>query len=181
MGIQKESWDACEEGAKQGQTFWEMIPTKKGKAFAPVSKLLSIFLLLSHAHCRKLVAYLVDIKNVFRNGHLGKEINLKKPGGFVDICRPNHLWERLRTLYGPKEAAQRFYNTLLSTLSLFNLHYLRTDAIIINVFCTYLHPLRTYSAVLHGKIEDEDVWVVSYLNDLLKVRSDSGTVEICKR
>ncbi|GKE55609.1 retrovirus-related pol polyprotein from transposon TNT 1-94, partial [Tanacetum coccineum] len=51
-----------------------------------------------------IVIYQMDVKTVFLNGNLRKEVYVSQPDGFVDPDDPNHVYKLKKSLYGLKQA-----------------------------------------------------------------------------
>nr|GEX85124.1 retrovirus-related Pol polyprotein from transposon TNT 1-94 [Tanacetum cinerariifolium] len=58
----------------------------------------------------------MDVKNVFLNGNLRKEVYVSQPDRFVDQDNPNHVYKLKKALYGLKQASRAWYDMLSSFL-----------------------------------------------------------------
>lgn len=58
----------------------------------------------------------MDMKRVFLNGVLKKELYVEQPKGCVDPHFPNHLYNLKRALYGLKQAPKAWYEWLNNIL-----------------------------------------------------------------
>nr|GEV50469.1 integrase, catalytic region, zinc finger, CCHC-type, peptidase aspartic, catalytic [Tanacetum cinerariifolium] len=59
----------------------------------------------------------MDMKTVFLNGPLNKEVYVAQPDGFVDPDHPEKVYRLKKALYGLKQAPRVWYNELLKFLS----------------------------------------------------------------
>nr|GEV97405.1 retrovirus-related Pol polyprotein from transposon TNT 1-94 [Tanacetum cinerariifolium] len=74
------------------------------KSFASVDRLEVIRIFIVYAAYKNMVVYQMDIKYVFLNGILVKEIHVSQPDGFIDQDNPNHVYKLKKALYGQKQA-----------------------------------------------------------------------------
>ncbi|GKC48260.1 retrovirus-related pol polyprotein from transposon TNT 1-94 [Tanacetum coccineum] len=82
------------------------------ESFAPVARLEAIRIFItSTAHMNRIV-YQMDVKTVFLNGILRKEVYVSQPDGFVDPENPNHVYKLKKVLYGLKQALRAWYDLL---------------------------------------------------------------------
>nr|GFB16923.1 retrovirus-related Pol polyprotein from transposon TNT 1-94 [Tanacetum cinerariifolium] len=86
------------------------------ESFASVSRLEAIRIFLTYAAHQNMVVYQMDVKTVFFNGNLRKEVNVSQPDGFVDQDNPNHVYKLKKALYGLKQAPRVWYDMLSSFL-----------------------------------------------------------------
>lgn len=68
--------------------------------YAPVARLEAIRLLLAFACCMDFKLYQMNVKSVFLNGHINKEVYVSQPPGFEDHDNLNHVFKLKRSLYG---------------------------------------------------------------------------------
>nr|GEU78587.1 copia protein [Tanacetum cinerariifolium] len=74
------------------------------ESFAPFARLEAIRIFLAYATHKNMVVYPMDVKTVFLNGNLRKEVYVSQPDGFVDPDNPNHVYKLKKALYGLKQA-----------------------------------------------------------------------------
>lgn len=134
------------------------------ETFAPVAKLSSLRLLLAHALSFDLGIDQLDVKNAFLNGDMEETVHMRQPEGFVDRRHPDWVCHLRKTLYGLKQAARAFYKALCISL--------RKSG---------LKPLSSDTAVFFGKVNNDDTWVVAYVDDLLVISSKQSTIDCVKR
>ncbi|GJS13031.1 retrovirus-related pol polyprotein from transposon TNT 1-94 [Tanacetum coccineum] len=83
-----------------------------------VSRLEAIHIFIAFATHMNMVVYQMDVKTVFLNGILRKEVNISQPDGFVDPKNPNHVYKLKKALYGLKQAPRAWlkFDLIISTL-----------------------------------------------------------------
>ena len=54
----------------------------------------------------------MDMKSVFLNGFINKEVYVEQPPGFQSFNFPNHVFKLKRALYGLKQAPRAWYERL---------------------------------------------------------------------
>ena len=54
----------------------------------------------------------MDVKSVFLNGYIDKEVYVSKPPSFEDHKYPNHVEELKKALYGLKQTPRQWYERL---------------------------------------------------------------------
>nr|GFB95530.1 retrovirus-related Pol polyprotein from transposon TNT 1-94 [Tanacetum cinerariifolium] len=86
------------------------------ESFALVARLEAIWIFLAYAAHKNMVVYQMDVKTVFLNGNLRKEVYVSQPDGFVDQDNPNHVYKLKKALYGLKQAPHAWYDMLSSFL-----------------------------------------------------------------
>ena len=75
-----------------------------GETYALVVRLEAIRILLAYACAHNIKLYQMDVKSVFLNGYINKEMYLEQPPGFEDDKKPNHVYKLKKALYGLKQA-----------------------------------------------------------------------------
>nr|GEX23614.1 hypothetical protein [Tanacetum cinerariifolium] len=73
------------------------------ESFAPLARLEAIQILLAYAAYMNMTVYQMDVKTVFLNGILRKEVYVSQPDGFVDPDNPNHVYRLKKALYRLKQ------------------------------------------------------------------------------
>ncbi|GJZ43855.1 retrovirus-related pol polyprotein from transposon TNT 1-94 [Tanacetum coccineum] len=86
------------------------------ESFAPVARLEAIRIFIANAASKNMTVYQMDVKIVFLNGELKKEVYVSQPEGFIDPDRLNHIYRLKKALYGLKQAPRAWYDTLLKFL-----------------------------------------------------------------
>ena len=54
----------------------------------------------------------MDVKSAFLNGKISELVFVKKPPGFEDSKKPNHVYKLSKALYGFKQAPRDWYERL---------------------------------------------------------------------
>jgi hypothetical protein len=83
-----------------------------GETYEPVARLESIRILLAYATYHGFKLYQMDVKSVFLNGPIKKEVYVEQPPGFEDSEYPNHVYKLSKALYGLKQAPRSWYECL---------------------------------------------------------------------
>nr|GEV73997.1 retrovirus-related Pol polyprotein from transposon TNT 1-94 [Tanacetum cinerariifolium] len=86
------------------------------ESFALVARLEAIRIFLAFVAHMNMMVYQMDVKTVFLNGNLRKEVYVSQPDGFVDPNNPNHVYKLKKALYGLKQASHTWYDMLSSFL-----------------------------------------------------------------
>nr|GEU68073.1 putative reverse transcriptase domain-containing protein [Tanacetum cinerariifolium] len=79
--------------------------------FAPVARIKVICLFLAYATHKDFTVFLMDVKTVFLNGILKKEVYVGQPPGSVSKQYPDHVYALDKSLYGLKQAPRAQVNT----------------------------------------------------------------------
>nr|GEU61183.1 retrovirus-related Pol polyprotein from transposon TNT 1-94 [Tanacetum cinerariifolium] len=82
------------------------------ESFAPVARLDAIRIFLAFFAHMNVIVYQMDVKTVFLNGILRKEVYVSQPDGFVDQENLNHVYKLKKALYGLKPAPRSWYDLL---------------------------------------------------------------------
>ena len=85
------------------------------ETFAPVSKHVSIYIVLSVAVAKCLELHQMDVNNAFLHGDLEEEIYMKLPPGFSS-GKPNAVCKLLKSLYGLKQDSRNWFLKLTIAL-----------------------------------------------------------------
>ena len=72
--------------------------------FSPVTKVMSIRLLIAIATIHNLMIHQMDVKTAFLNGDLEEEICMDQPEGFTMPGNEHKVCKLLKSLYGLKQA-----------------------------------------------------------------------------
>ena len=127
---------------KQGIDFEE--------AFAPVTRLETVRLLLALAARNGWVVHHLDVKSAFLNGDIQEEVYVKQPQGYEKKNEEYKVYKLLKALYGLRQAPRAWYARLKKFLE--ELGFVK---------CPYEH------AVYTKREGDESLIVGVYVDDLL--------------
>ena len=82
----------------------------------PVARLEAIRSLLAFAGIMDFRLFKMDVKSVFLNGYIEKEIYVDQPPGFVDFEHHNHVYMQKKALFSLKQAPISWYEKLSNFL-----------------------------------------------------------------
>ena len=82
------------------------------EVFSPVARFPTLRTLLAFANAHDLEIHHMDVTTAFLNGELDCEIFMEQPEGFVDATRPDYVCKLKKGLYGLKQSARCWNNTL---------------------------------------------------------------------
>jgi hypothetical protein len=82
------------------------------ETYAPISRLVSIHILLAYATYQCFKLYQMDVKSAFLNVPIMEEVYVEQPPGFEDSEYPNHVYKFSKVLYGLKQAPRAWYECL---------------------------------------------------------------------
>nr|GFA53602.1 retrovirus-related Pol polyprotein from transposon TNT 1-94 [Tanacetum cinerariifolium] len=82
------------------------------ETFAPVARIEAIRLFLAYAAHKDFKVFQMDVKTMFLNGILKKEVYVGQPPGFVRKQYPDHVYALDKALYGLKQAPRAWYGVL---------------------------------------------------------------------
>nr|GEX76867.1 integrase, catalytic region, zinc finger, CCHC-type, peptidase aspartic, catalytic [Tanacetum cinerariifolium] len=68
------------------------------ESFAPVARIEAIHIFIANVVSRNMTVYQMDVKTVFLNGELKKEVYVSQPEGFVDPDHPTHVYRLKKAL-----------------------------------------------------------------------------------
>ncbi|GJY28139.1 retrovirus-related pol polyprotein from transposon TNT 1-94, partial [Tanacetum coccineum] len=80
------------------------------EAYAPVSRLESIRILLAYACALDFKLFQMDVISAFLNGFINEEVYVAQPPGFIDFEKPYHVYKLKKALYGLKQAPKAWYD-----------------------------------------------------------------------
>ncbi|GJY83340.1 retrovirus-related pol polyprotein from transposon TNT 1-94 [Tanacetum coccineum] len=86
------------------------------ESFAPVACLEAVWIFVAYVAHKSFPIYQMDVKTVFLNGPLKKEVYVAKPNGFVDPDYPKKVYRLKKPLYILKQAPRAWYDELLNFL-----------------------------------------------------------------
>ncbi|GJY76125.1 retrovirus-related pol polyprotein from transposon TNT 1-94 [Tanacetum coccineum] len=79
------------------------------ETFAPVARLEAIRIFLAYAAYMGFMVYQMDVKSVFLNGKISKDVYVQQPPRFESSEFPNHMCKLDKALYGLKQAHRAWY------------------------------------------------------------------------
>lgn len=120
------------------------------EVFAPVVRQSTLRTLLSKAANKQMDIIHFDAKTAFLNGELEETIYMNQPQGFQEDNKESHVCLLKRSLYGLKQSARVWNQTLHRTLTDMGLAQSNFDP------CLYTEPLR-----------DGSMYVIVYVDDIL--------------
>nr|GEZ28605.1 hypothetical protein [Tanacetum cinerariifolium] len=82
------------------------------ETFALVARIEAIRLFLAYAAHKDFTVFQMDVKMVFLNGIVKKEVYVGQPPGFVRKKYPDHVYALDKALYGLKQAPRAWYDVL---------------------------------------------------------------------
>ena len=82
------------------------------EVFAPVARAATIRALLSFANSNNLEVHQMDVKTAFLHGVLDCDLYMEQPEGYVDPEYPDYVCKLIKGLYGLKQAAKCWNETL---------------------------------------------------------------------
>ncbi|GJX23827.1 putative ribonuclease H-like domain-containing protein [Tanacetum coccineum] len=86
------------------------------EVFAPVARIEAIRLFLAFASYMGFTVYQMDVKSAFLIWHIGEEVYVQQPSGFVDPAHPTKVYKVIKALYGLHQAPRAWYEKLFSFL-----------------------------------------------------------------
>ena len=87
------------------------------EVFSPVARSATIRSLLAVANIYNLEIHQMDVTTAFLNGDLNHEIFMVQPQGFIDRRNPSMVCKLKKSIYGLKQAARCWNNTLTQYLT----------------------------------------------------------------
>jgi hypothetical protein len=82
------------------------------ETYAPVARLEAIRILLAYACAYNTKLYQMDVKSVFLNGYINKEVYVEQPPGFENDKKPDRVYKLKKALYDLKQAPRAWYERL---------------------------------------------------------------------
>ena len=86
------------------------------EVFSPVARMAAIRSLLALGNALDLEMHQMDVNTAFLNGKLEHEVYMEQPEGFTNSDHPEYVCKLSKSLYGLKQSARCWYNTLDSYL-----------------------------------------------------------------
>ena len=125
------------------------------ETYAPVARLSTLRLMLAMAVQRKAFIHQMDVDNAFINGNLDELVYMEQPIGFTDTHQPDLVCKLNKTLYGLKQAANRWYELISHVLKDIGMVQTKSD-----------------QGLFHGFIHDAHIWIILYVDDVLLITND---------
>lgn len=142
------------------QGFSQKFGVDYDQVFAPVARQSTFRILLSVAAGRNMRVFHFDAKTAFLNGELQEEIYMKQPPGFVKDGKEDLVCKLRKSIYGLKQSARVWNETLHKVLIELGLKQASADD------CLY---------VLEGTVNS--VYVLVYVDDILVTSNSDVYVE----
>ena len=117
-----------------------------GEVFSPVARLSTVRTVIALSAASKRKMFHIDIKSAYLNAELSEDIFMKPPPDYE--IPTGHVLKLHKGLYGLKQAGRNWNKLLTDVLAEFNLHVTNSDP------CLF-------------RSEDNKLWVVVYVDDLL--------------
>ena len=134
------------------------------EVFAPVVHAATIRTLLSFANSNNFEVHQMDVKTAFLHGVLDCDLYMEQPEGYVDPDRPDFVCKLNKGLYGLKQAARCWNETL--DKHLIDSGYVKGSA----DSCIYI------------KVQDKSFVIMAvYVDDIIPVSNDPSLLELEKK
>ncbi len=91
-------------------------PDDYGDTYAPVAKMVSIWVVLAYVAMANLKLFTFDVKAAFLNVPLTQEVYICQIPGFP-LSDPSKVLQLLKALYGLKQSSHKWFITLLAVMS----------------------------------------------------------------
>ncbi len=134
--------------------------TDYDEVFSPVARHTSLRTLLALANAHNLEMHQMDVKTAFLNGEIDCDIYMSQPEGFVDPDKPEHVCKLKKSIYGLKQSARCWNDTL--DRYLVSAGYRKSDA----DSCLYVKSIKNDD----GRISFVILGV--YVDDIIPVSND---------
>lgn len=142
------------------QGFSQKYGTDYNEVFAPVARQTTFRTLLSVAAKRNLFVKHFDAKTAFLNGDLQEQIYMKLPPGFENTLGNTKVCMLKKSLYGLKQSARVWNNTLHKVLVKMGFKHSSADS------CLYI-----------GNINKKLCYILIYVDDLVVVCEEENTIK----
>ena len=148
--------------------------TDYDEVFSPVARHPSLRSLLALANAHDLEVHQMDVKTAFLNSSLDCDIYMSQPEGFADPDKPEHVCILKKSIYGLKQSARCWNDTLDAYLR--SAGYRKSDA----DGCIYVKSIKTdnghISYVILGVYVDD---IIPVSNDVAMLNSEKEA--LCRR
>ena len=124
-----------------------------GEVFSPVARMTTIRSLLALANIHNFEIHQMDVRTAFLNGTIDYDVFMEQPEGYVDVNHSEFVCKLNKSIYGLKQSARCWNNTLHSYLISSGYHRSSADS------CVYVKKLN------NGKF----VIIVVFVDDLILV------------
>ena len=139
------------------------------EVFAPVVRYTSIRSLLAVANICNWEIHQMDAKTAFLQGDLNEEIYMRQPNGFVDPDKPDYVCKLNKGIYGLKQAARCWNNSINSYLLSHGYKKSTADP------CVYIKTVKSQDGTVHF------VMIAIYVDDMLFFSNNTEMLEKEKR
>jgi hypothetical protein len=130
------------------------------EVFSPVARYSSIRTLLALANAHNLEIHQMDVKTAFLNGSIEHDIYMSQPEGFIDPDHPEYVCKLKKSIYGLKQSARCWNQTLDSFLKKNGYRKSGADN------CIYVKSERKANGVISFVI------LAVYVDDIIPVSND---------
>ena len=142
--------------------------------FSPVARHSSIRTLLALANKHDLEIHQMDVKTAFLNGYIEHDIYMSQPDGFVDQEHPEYVCKLNKSLYGLKQSARCWNQTLDSFLMKNGYRKSNADN------CIYVKSIKNDDGFISFVI------LAVYVDDIIPISNDIDMLNaekdlLCKR
>ena len=141
------------------------------EVFSPVARATTIRMLLSFANTHDLEVHQMDVKTAFLNGVLDNEIFMEQPEGFIDPNKPDFVCKLNKGLYGLKQSARCWNQTLDEYLVGVAGYYKKSAA----DGCIYLKNVGSSFIILAIYVDD----IIPISNDISLLNKEKDA--LCKK
>ena len=139
------------------------------EVFSPVAKHSSIRTLLALANKHDLEIHQMDVKTASLNGHIEHDIYMSQPDGFIDPERPEYVCKLKKSLYGLKQSARCWNETLDSFLMKNGYRKSNADS------CIYVKSIKNEDGFISFVI------LAVYVDDIIPVSNDIDMLNVEKK
>ena len=98
------------------------------ETFAPVVKPETLRVLFAVSAARNYDIHQMDVKTAFLNSTVKEDIYVRQPEGYVDRKYPNHVCKVNKAMYGLKQSANEWYETIKGRLESPDLEFKRLES-----------------------------------------------------
>ena len=153
------------KGRLVAQGYTQSPGTDYDEVFAPVVRYTSIRSLLAVANICNWEIHQMDVKTAFLQGNLNEEIYMKQPDGFIDREKPDYVCKLNKGIYGLKQAA-RCWNNSINDYLLSN-GYTKSTA----DPCVYIKTTKSQDGRIHFVI------IAIYVDDMMFFSNNTEMLE----